>query len=89
MQQVLLVMIGMRRGAAIGQPVVGADECGEQFAAVFEDCGLVAAGALDETREIADELPEARGIFLGSWCGKMNETLYTSMSCWRAVCAGD
>ena len=66
MQQVLLVMVGMRFGAGVGQPVIGADERGEQFAAVFEQRRLVIAGAFDQAREIADELAQAGVIFHGA-----------------------
>ena len=58
-------MLRMRFGAGVGQPVIGADERGEQFAAVLENRRLIFAAALDHAREIADELPEARVIFHG------------------------
>ena len=65
MQQVLLVVLGVRLGARFGQPVVGADEGREQFPAVLEYRRFVFSRAFDQSRKIADELPEAHVIFHG------------------------
>ncbi|MCY1311045.1 hypothetical protein D9M70_613030 [compost metagenome] len=58
MQQVLLVALGIGLGEGLGQPVVVADQFGEQRAGVVQQRCFVRLG-VDQCRQVTDEGAQA------------------------------
>ncbi|MCY1311044.1 hypothetical protein D9M68_734460 [compost metagenome] len=79
MQQVLLVALGIGLGEGFGQPVVVADQFGEQRAGVLQQGCFVRFG-VDQYRQVADEGTQAvetegGGHGAGSWWPGMEITV--------------